>query len=318
MESRPSTTVQLELADPLADKEVLALAAQAWPETERAHIWREIRLAAQADPTTVVLLAARRSERLLAAVVANILPGRAAVVWPPQFAGAETSQADISRVILRELAEALQARGVQVAQALLGAGDFAQAELLAAGRFWRAADLLFLSAEACSFPTEPPPLPFQLVPFQPADEARLIALIDRTYQGTLDCPQIDGTRATADVVCGHRAVGEFRPHLWQIVRQGDRDVGCVLVNVHSDVAHAELVYLGLVPEARGQCLGRLLTQQAQWLARQEKCERLVLAVDVANTPAIAAYRASGMTEWDRQTIWVLTLGGDASRSDSAT
>src|SRR5262245_13136189 len=79
-------TISVSPAELLAEKEVLALAALAWPEAERADLWRDIRQAATYDARAVVLLAARTTDRLVGAALAHILPGRAAVVWPPQIA----------------------------------------------------------------------------------------------------------------------------------------------------------------------------------------------------------------------------------------
>ena len=154
-----------------------------------------------------------------------------------------------------------------LAQTLLALDDRLQGERMQAGGFTRAAELLYMSIERERIGDQPPELPFRLRSFLPGGEAALVSLIDRTYQQTLDCPRIDGLRATADVVRGHQAVGEFRPELWQIVLVDGSEAGCLLVNVHPDVKHAELVYLGLVPEVRGRGFGCLLTRQATWLAR---------------------------------------------------
>jgi ribosomal protein S18 acetylase RimI-like enzyme len=63
----------------------------------------------------------------------------------------------------------------------------------------------------------------------------------------------------------------------------------------------------VTPAFRQQGLGRKLTQQAQWLAAQDQCERLVLAVDAANEPAIAMYAAAGFWAWEERAIWVKSL-----------
>jgi len=295
-------------ADPLQDKEVLALAAQAWSDEERASLWGEIRRAAQTDPDTVILIAARRGGQLSAAALAHILPGRAAVVWPPQFAVATPNLVEFPVAkLLGELTSRLAARGTQLAQAVLAVGDNLESARLAAGGFWQAANLLYLCGEAERFPTQPPKLPFELRPAASLSEAELVALIDRTYEKSLDCPWIDGQRTTTDVLRGHYAVGEYRPELWQIAIAKE-PVGCLFVNLHPDVRHAELVYLGVTPQARGRGFGKALTQQAMWLARQADCDRLVLAVDLANEPAIRAYYAAGLKTWDRRAIWCHSLG----------
>jgi ribosomal protein S18 acetylase RimI-like enzyme len=313
MDSRPRSPLSFALADPLADKEVLALASLAWSEDERAQQWRDVRAAALADPSSVVLIAARDGETLAAAAVAQIMPGRAAVVWPPQFvANPLAPNVGEAGVLLAEMAVVLAERGAALAQALLACDVPVQAGRLAAGGFRRAANLLYMSAEAARFPSEPPPLPFDLAPYAASGAADFLALLERTYVGTLDCPQIDGLRAAADVVRGHQAVGKFRPELWQIARHEGRDVGCLLVNLHPDVRHAELVYLGVIPEVRGRGFGQALTRHALWLAAETKCDRLVLAVDAANGPAVRAYQAAGLSAWDRRAIWIRPLATTAS------
>ena len=65
--------------------------------------------------------------------------------------------------------------------------------------------------------------------------------------------------------------------------------------------------MGVAPEARGQGIGLEITRQAQWLAAREHAERLVLAVDAANQPAIDVYAAAGFTGWDRRSVFVHML-----------
>ena len=62
-------------------------------------------------------------------------------------------------------------------------------------------------------------------------------------------------RQTADVIDGYKAVGEFRPDLWLFARHEGQDVGCLLLNLHPDVRHAEIVYVALVPEVRSRGWG---------------------------------------------------------------
>jgi ribosomal protein S18 acetylase RimI-like enzyme len=66
----------------------------------------------------------------------------------------------------------------------------------------------------------------------------------------------------------------------------------------------EIVYLGVVPECRGRGIGYALTRQAQWIASLAERERVVLAVDAANRPAISAYETAGFIAWDRRTVLI--------------
>jgi ribosomal protein S18 acetylase RimI-like enzyme len=48
-------------------------------------------------------------------------------------------------------------------------------------------------------------------------------------------------------------------------------------------------------------------RHAQWLARQSGVPRLVLAVDVANTPALRLYAELGFIVFDRRTVCLKVL-----------
>jgi ribosomal protein S18 acetylase RimI-like enzyme len=309
MQSDSNSSLTIERCDPARDKSVLALAALVWPEALRAGHWQAVAESlATGQDDAAVLLAAWRGDRLVGAALAQPLPGKAALVWPPQvLLETAAKQCAAGSELIARLCDELQRLPIRIAQTLLAPDDVAAATMMRAGGFTPAAELLYLTADTHVFPEQPLDLSVALEAFQPAGAPRLASLIERTYVGTLDCPQIDGLRATADVLAGYQGVGLFRPELWLLARHDNTDVGCVLVNLHPDVGHAEIVYLGVVPEARGRGLGLDLTRHAQWLARQANCTQTVLAVDAANDPAIRTYIAAGFREFDRKTVWIRAL-----------
>jgi ribosomal protein S18 acetylase RimI-like enzyme len=134
-------------------------------------------------------------------------------------------------------------------------------------------------------------------------------LIEETYEQTLDCTALDGVRRVNHVVNGYQATGIFRPENWLIVRADEEDVGVLLLADHPQAGHWELMYMGLVPNVRGHRWGQLITRHAQWMASQAGVERIVLAVDAANEPALAMYRRTGFEMWDRRTVYVRFPGG---------
>jgi ribosomal protein S18 acetylase RimI-like enzyme len=304
-----SNPVSIARVAPLTDRSALELAASAWPQAERPAYWQAIHdLAGTGRGERVVLLAARQNDALLAAQVAQSLPGRAAAVWPPQFSPhANLNSKLIAQQLFDRLLPELAATGAHIAQALVAIGDHDSQRLFSLGGFTAAAELLYLAADVKPPVAQPAELPFELESFTPAAESRLIRLIERTYVGTLDCPQIDGLRETADVVAGYKSIGQFRPERWLIARCGGDDIGCLLVNVHPDVNHAEIVYVALVPEMRGRNWGLLLVQHAHRLAAGADCERVVLAVDAANQPAIGLYAAADFFQFDRRLVWIRSL-----------
>jgi ribosomal protein S18 acetylase RimI-like enzyme len=87
--------------------------------------------------------------------------------------------------------------------------------------------------------------------------------------------------------------------LWTVLVEPDaagRDsvLGVLLLSRVPRSDSAELVYLGLVPTARGRGLGDLLMQQALGAIIGDNRRRLSLAVDSRNTPALALYYRHGL------------------------
>ena len=296
--------------------DALRLAAAAWPENERAG-----QLATLADRIAtgradeILLLEARRGGQLVGAVLAQQLPGKSAVVWLPQtLSGEQSTQQELLQAMCGRLAEA----HTHLAQAVLDTAASEGASALTAAGFLHAGDLVYMAAPAESFPTAPPASPLSFESYSPATHDRLMCIIEATYQGSLDCPLVDGLRETADVLAGYRAAGHFRPDWWLIARLEDRDVGCLLLADHPADNQCEIVYAGIVPAARGRGLGLALTRRAQWLAKEAGKSRLVLAVDAANAPAIAMYRTAGCVAWDRRSVFVRPLGRNANGHGSTS
>ena len=290
--------------DPRLHRAAFDLAARAWPEAERAAYGLSIdNLLASGQEQLVVLLGSYLDEQLVAAQLAQVVPGNVAIVWRPSvtLAGAGNCLTIVPS-LSRALASELQQAGVGLAQALAAPNDDQSRELFELGGFSRAAELLYMCAEP-EFDAGLR-LPFQIVPFTSVGEAHLEPLISRTYTGTLDCPRLDGLRETADVMAGYRAVGLYRPDLWFIVRDHDEDAGCLLLNLHPDVNHAEIVYLALVPAVRGRGWGLLLARFSKHLASQLAVSQVVLAVDAANSPARRAYESAGFSIFDRREVWL--------------
>lgn len=141
---------------------------------------------------------------------------------------------------------------------------------------------------------------------------RFAATTARTYTESLDCPGLVGLRTVNDAIDTHKHTGRFKPRCWHLVLDGDHPVGVALVN-HLK-GRGELVYLGVVPEARSQGLGRILLSRAIHDTAAMGLRRMGLAVDVANTPAVRLYETAGFHETHRRLAWFIP----AERLDSLT
>jgi ribosomal protein S18 acetylase RimI-like enzyme len=232
----------------------------------------------------------------------EVQAGKTALVSPPRICTSEapaTAQALAGAVVSH-----LSGRDVRLAQALVDTHQTAPIAALAANGFRHLTDLLYLVSLRDKFPDSPPQSGLEFAPCDEADDSALAAIIERTYAGSLDCPAIEGWRDVNDVLEGYRAVEASASRRWLIVRSGQLDVGCLLLNDYPELNQWELVYMGLVGEARGRGWGMALVRYAQWLARQAGRAQMVLAVDAANAPAIAVYAAAGFITWDRRSALV--------------
>lgn len=255
--------------------------------------------------TSETLLEAVRGEEVVGAIWTCDLGGHASLVWPPQLAAGED---ELAATRLLEAAQSqMRTRGVQLATAFLADHDSPDAQKLLRFGFRRAAEISYLASERSRFPAHPPAPHLEFEPFRDSQQPRLAALVERTYEQTLDCPALNGARNIDDVLEGYRQTGVYAPRRWLFVRQDNIDVGCLLLADHPQHDQWELVYMGVAPEYRGQGIGLDVTRHAQWLTNCAARARLVLAVDAANLPAAQGYIAAGFRQWDRRIVLIKRL-----------
>lgn len=144
--------------------------------------------------------------------------------------------------------------------------------------------------------------------------ADLAQLIDATFADTLDCPALNGHRTPVEVLDGFlegRELDDSSLH-WELLEVGASTVGCLLLQVHENQL-MELMYMGLVPAARGRSLGKAMVARAIDTAHRWGCSTLVVAVDRDNWPALDAYLAWGFQPHQRLQVW---LAPDINQSGS--
>lgn len=248
---------------------------------------------------------ARRQETIVGAVWAHFQPGQAVNVWPPRLAAGESgSVAD--RLLAGVLAE-VETAEIKMAQALVAPADRDDIARLSAAGFTRLAELEYLVSGRAASRSGPPTLPLELEPYQAADRARMEAIVDRTYVGSLDCAGLNGLRTGSQLLDEYQSTAAHLPGHWFFATSQGTDVGCLLLADHPALDQFELVYVALVPEVRGRGWGAALVRYAQWFAATVGRQRMVLAVDSANRPAVAMYEALGMVAWDRRDVYLRTF-----------
>ncbi len=260
------------------------------------------------------LFHARRGDRLVGAAWGQPVPGRSAFCWPANIVASEPEET--AQLLQNVVDRHLDSAGIALTQAILSARDIRNALRLTQAGYQHLADLDYLASSIDQFPMRPPCGALELSATVPVDPSRIESLIDRTYEETLDCTDIDGVRSTDDVITGYRRTGVYRPEWWTIAQYQGQDVGCVFLADHPEHDQCELMYLGIVPEMRGRRWGDQLTRYAQWTTRCAARQRIVLAVDDTNWPARKLYERTGFTIWDRRSVYVRTACSNGPSSPS--
>lgn len=137
----------------------------------------------------------------------------------------------------------------------------------------------------------------------PQTRAELVGVLDRSYEDTRDCPGLAGMRRTSDVLDGHFGLGA-RPRHWFVARQSGVAHGVCLMNINPDRTGAELVYLGLAPEARGRGIARALLATGLRACSLAGCRAVSLAVDERNSDARKLYEKSGFRKTSSRIAFV--------------
>jgi len=142
-----------------------------------------------------------------------------------------------------------------------------------------------------------------------ATERLFIEALDGSYEDTLDCPELCGMRATADVLQSHRATGQFDGRLWWALLEGEGAVATLMLNPCPEQRTVELVYLGLSPRARGRGLGRrLLVMGLRKACASRGGWDVACAVDERNVPARKLYDVMGFQVFGRRCAMVYLVG----------
>lgn len=247
---------------------------------------------------------ARRNGRIVGAMLSQALAGRAAAVWAPEVSSS-WRRTSTAVALVRAVLAGLKEQGYVIAQALLdeSAPKQGAADLTRGGMPW-ITDLVYLERSTASPLLIRPGLPeIDWYPFGASTEARFRAILESTYIGSLDMPELEGIRSLDDILASHRAGGRFVADRWcmGIVRDTPGAAAVLLLSEIPDRDAWEVAYLGLTPAARGRGLGRAVLAHALLMARPH-VPRLELAVDIRNQPANRLYRSAGMTPFDRRAV----------------
>ena len=252
-------------------------------------------------------------QRIRSTVLASPSPGRTALM----FVSSPKSALEAREIgaVVDTACRGLREADVGLAQALVEPTDHLENDAFLHGGLTKLSTLTYMERPVpnrrASFNTTMPD-GVDIKPFSLSERAELEELLVETYQDTLDCPGLAGLRRPEDVVDGHMSAGIFKPEWWTILRKGKRPIGVSLLNGSAGSGSIELVYLGIVPEARGQRIGQSLLNHSLQLVAGSRERKIVLAVDEANTPAQEIYEKTGFIRTVRRTAFVRPLDQERS------
>jgi mycothiol synthase len=264
------------------------------------HLAGATEQAANENPQSVHL-AAYRERRLVGSIWAGVLPGATGVVCGPGLVDGESAAAGVA--LVEKASEFLAGQSIRLAQALVPSDRPQQAEQLLAGGFTHLADLLYLIYPIIQNATvsNTTSVQFEAVDHEAMDE--FVEIVTRTYKDSQDCPALDGQRSMDDIVASYRGTGVFLPQEWYIVRRDGVGIGCLVLADHPAHDLWELVYMGIVPEARGQQLGGVVVNFGQERAQQAGRRQMMLAVDALNLSGLGMYEKAGFSLCDRRNVY---------------
>lgn len=250
------------------------------------------------------VLVARLGKRVVGAMICSPAPGASGMVWPPQVADQPWRQ-EVEDLLTRQALAWLRQGGAELVQCLLSEQEMPQAVPLERNGFQHITRLCYLrhhlELTASQLRSD---VHFDYETYAACDQAVFHQTLLRTYEGTLDCPEVNGVRTIDQIIEGHRSQGVHNPGHWWLARHAGTPVGVLLMTAMPEWGSWDIAYLGVVAPARGHGFGRELTLKGLYEARAVEQNQVTLAVDARNRPAWNLYQALGFEPYDRREVYL--------------
>ncbi len=302
-----NTTLTVRPALRLELEAVLSLAFQAAPVEERAaRVANALRLIRLGELDIAGILVRSGGSELHGAVICCPVPGASGLIWPPQAVESATRAQTEDALVCGALAW-LRQRGAKLVQSLLTDVETVLAPPLLRNGFRHITRLLYMRHNLRSVPSEVQGGRVRLVRYSECEPAELGRTLLRTYDGTLDCPEVNGVRTIEEVLEGHRAQGHHNPARWWLALREEEPVGVLLLAEMFEWPGWDVSYVGVVPEARRHGIGRTLMLEALHRAQKAGVDQLTLSVDARNDIACQLYERLGFVRFDERAVFLAIL-----------
>ena len=91
-----------------------------------------------------------------------------------------------------------------------------------------------------------------------------------------------------------------------MIAKEEQPIGCALVTVSGTCA--DLAYIGLIPEARNKKIGEIILKHIKARAHAHGADRMRLAVDAKNEPALRLYKRCDLAPRIRHLAVICAVG----------
>lgn len=191
--------------------------------------------------------------------------------------------------LLRQAADALRRQSLTLAQIVLNEPvPHFQLQALKEAGFEELAKLCYLERQAHAH--IPHYVGHSEIHFQSMElfnDVELGTILEETYIGSLDCPNLHGVRPIEDIIEGHRMTSPYRPAFW-FIGSVDGSPACVLL-LNPNGYDLELAYVGVVPSQRERGIAHSCLAKTIEIAQHDDFQRITLVVDKANDHANKLY-----------------------------
>jgi GNAT superfamily N-acetyltransferase len=251
------------------------------------------------------LLFARTADRVVGLMTAIAQEHGVGLMFPPELA--DDADADKTALRLVQAAVAhLKASGCSFCQLVLPTPDREKSAPFAAAGFVHLTDALILHRSLAEAPPIRPGGIVSVACDPIRDRETLEGLIGEIGVGSLDCPELDVWRTPRSLLEGHRTAAGDHPAEWRLYEQSGKCVGAAFAFHDRDADCWELLFFGVVPEARGRGLGHAILQDV--VARAATTAGAIrAAVDFRNAYAISTYGRSLFLPRESVEVWIHSL-----------
>jgi len=250
------------------------------------------------------LLLARCGQESVSSLLYISQPDRSASIVLPHLVIEEPDALRVGDSLMQALTSDVDRLAATYSQCLLDRSESAAAGLLQRHGFQCVTQLEFRGCDLA----QPLPLPSRklrtTVYASLSNHADFVSVVESTYRDSLDCVALRGRRSAEQALENHRSVGIFDPELWTLYAIDNRWIGVLLVNRQPEQQGAEVVYMGVVSDQRGQGLGSDLLLTGMRQLQDAGIKRLFLAVDAENQYATAIYDRLGFLPSTTKDVWL--------------